>query len=137
MQMSFTIVNNATSGGGKVLSVARLEMVKYRTKGSKSSYLEDNYRVSGNTEIGRPMTVLATDRACARRWNVREILFPKLVRASQLVGEGPRETQISDEAKSRTILQSLPAACPGKRGRLVTPPKEIFYYSCGCSYLSS
>ena len=28
-------VNNATSGGGKVLSVARLEMAKYRTKGSK------------------------------------------------------------------------------------------------------
>src|SRR4029434_3656597 len=29
MQMSCTIVNDATSGGGKVLSVARLEMVKY------------------------------------------------------------------------------------------------------------
>ena len=44
-------VNNATSGGGgKVLSVARLEMVKYRSKGSKCSYLEDNYRESGNTE---------------------------------------------------------------------------------------
>ena len=74
-------VNNATSGGGKVLSVARLEMVKYRTKGSKWSYLEDNYCVSGNTEIGRPMTVLSTVRACARRWNVREMPFPKLVRA--------------------------------------------------------
>ena len=74
-------VNNATSGGGKVLSVARLEMVKYRTKGSKWSYLEDNYRVSGNTEIGRPMTVLSTVRARARRCNVREIPFPKLVRA--------------------------------------------------------
>ena len=61
--------NNATSGGGKVLSVARLEMVKYVTKGSKSSYLEDNYRVSGYTEIGRPMTVLSTVRARARRWN--------------------------------------------------------------------
>ena len=57
-------VNNATSGGGgKVLSVARLEMVKYRTKGSKWSYLEDNYRVSGNTEIGRPMTVLQSELA--------------------------------------------------------------------------
>ena len=80
LQMSCA-VNNATSGGGKVLSVARLEMVKYRTKGSKWSYLEDNYRVSGNTEIGRPMTVLSTVRARARRWNVREIPFPKLVRA--------------------------------------------------------
>jgi len=49
-------VNNATSGGGEVLRVARLETVKYRTKGSKWSYLEDDYRVSGNPEIGRPMT---------------------------------------------------------------------------------
>ena len=56
-------VNNATSGGGKVLSVARLEMVKYRTKGSKWSYLEDNYRVSGNTEIGRPMLSLQSELA--------------------------------------------------------------------------
>jgi len=64
-----------------VLSVARLEMVKYRTKGLKWSHLEDNYRVSGNPEIGRPMTVLSTVGAHARRWNVREIPFPKLVRA--------------------------------------------------------
>ena len=70
-------VNNATSGGGKVLSVARLEMAKYRTKGSKWSYLEDNYRLCGNTEIGGPMTVLSTVGARARRWNVREIPFPK------------------------------------------------------------
>ena len=56
------------------------------------------------------MTVLSTVRACARRWNVREIPFPKLVRAEKLVCERPRETQISDEAKSRTILQSLPDA---------------------------
>src|SRR4029434_11252409 len=39
----------------------------------------------------------------ARRWNVREIPFPKLVRAEKLVCERPRETQISDEAKSRTF----------------------------------
>jgi len=44
------------------------------------SYLEDNYRVSGNPEVGRPMTALSTVRARARRWNVREIPFPKLVR---------------------------------------------------------
>ena len=81
LQMSCAVVNNATSGGGKVLSVARLEMAKYRTKGSKWSYLEDNYCASGNTEIGRPMTVLSTVRARARRWNVRDIPFPKLVRA--------------------------------------------------------
>ena len=49
------------------------------------------------------MTVLSTVRACARRWNVREIPFPKLVRAEKLVCERPRETQISDEAKSRTF----------------------------------
>ena len=79
--MSCAVVNNATSGGGKVLNVARLEMAKYRTKCSKLSYLEDNYRASGNTEISRPMTVLSTVRARARRWNVREIPFPKLVRA--------------------------------------------------------
>src|SRR4029434_5160693 len=54
MQMSCTIVNNATTGCGKVLSVARLEMAKYRTKWS---YLEDNYHTSGNTgEGGRQMT---------------------------------------------------------------------------------
>ena len=68
--MSCAVVNNATSGGGKVLSVARLEMAKYCTKGSKWSYLEDNYRASGNTEIGRPMTGLSTVRARARRWKV-------------------------------------------------------------------
>ena len=44
-------VNNATSGGGKVLSVARLEMVKYVTKGSKSSYLEDRGAASGTGNI--------------------------------------------------------------------------------------
>ena len=79
--MSCAVENNATNGGGKVLSVARLEMAKYRTKGSKLSYLEDNYCASGNTEIGRPMTVFSTVRARARRWNVREIPFPKLGRA--------------------------------------------------------
>ena len=35
MLMSCAVVNNATSGSGKVLSVARLEMAKYRTKCSK------------------------------------------------------------------------------------------------------
>ena len=35
MQMSCAVVNNATSGRGTVLSVARLEMVKYRIKCSK------------------------------------------------------------------------------------------------------
>src|SRR4029434_1994210 len=101
--------NDATSGGGKVLSVARLEMA-YRIKGSKLSYLEDNYHIWQHWEGGRPMTVLSTVRACARRWNVREIPFPKLVRAQKLVCEGPREPQISDEAKSQTFLESLPDA---------------------------
>src|SRR4029434_2674699 len=77
MQMSCAVVNNATSGSGKVLSVARVELEKHRDKYAKWSYLEDNYRVSGNTEIGRPMTVLSTVTARARRWNVREIPFPK------------------------------------------------------------
>ena len=75
LQMSCAIVNNATSGGGKVLSVARLEMAKYRTKGSKWSHLEDNYRASGNTEIGRPMTVLSTVRARARRWLILPVAY--------------------------------------------------------------
>src|SRR4029434_658147 len=87
--------------------------------------LEDNYHIWQHWEGSRPMTVLSRVRACARRWNVRKIPFPKLVRAYKLVCEGPRKTKISDEAKSRTILQSLPDACPGKRGRLVTPPKKI------------
>ena len=42
--------SDSDNKGGKVISVARLEMAKYRTKGSKWSYLEDNYRASGNTE---------------------------------------------------------------------------------------
>src|SRR4029434_9303563 len=48
---------------------------------SKLSYLEDNYHIWQHWEGGRPMTVLSTVRARARRWNVREIPFPKLVRA--------------------------------------------------------
>uniref|UniRef100_A0A0K2SZM5 Uncharacterized protein n=1 Tax=Lepeophtheirus salmonis TaxID=72036 RepID=A0A0K2SZM5_LEPSM len=51
-------VNNATSGSSKVLSIVRLEMVKYRTKSSKWLYLVDNYLVSGNTVIGGSMAVL-------------------------------------------------------------------------------
>ena len=43
LQASCAVVNNATRGGGKVLSVGRLEMAKYRPKGSKWSYLQDNY----------------------------------------------------------------------------------------------
>ena len=52
MQMSCTIVNDATSGGGKVLSVARLEMA-YCIKGLKLSYLEDNYHI---ISLGRRST---------------------------------------------------------------------------------
>src|SRR4029434_2715510 len=73
MQMSCAVVNNATSGSGTVLSVARLEMVKYGIKGTKRSHLEDNYPIWQHWEGGRPMTVLSTVRARARRWNVREI----------------------------------------------------------------
>lgn len=71
-QMSCAL-NNATSGGGQELSVARLEMVKYRTKGSKWAYLEDNYEI-GN----RPMGVLSTVRARATRRDVRETPFTTL-----------------------------------------------------------
>src|SRR4029434_10593297 len=75
------IVNDATSGGGKVLSGARLEMA-YCMKGSECAYLEDNYHIWQRWEGGRRMTVRATVRARARRWNVREIPFPKLDRKS-------------------------------------------------------
>ena len=74
-------VNNATSGGAKVLSVARLEMVKYRTKGSKWSYLEDNSRVSGNTEIGRPMAVVGGENAFPKEC----VLKPEVVTLLRLI----------------------------------------------------
>src|SRR4029434_3809094 len=106
-------VNNATSGGGKVLSVARLEMVKYRTKGSKWSSLEDNYLATlrgRSTNDSQKLSQKLQSETRARRWNVREMPFPKLVRAEKLVCERSRETQISDEAKPRTLLESLPDA---------------------------
>ena len=74
MQMSFTIVNDETSGGGQVRSVARLEMANR----IKRLSLEDNYHIWQHWEGGRPMTVLSTVRARAKRWNVMEIPFPKL-----------------------------------------------------------
>src|SRR4029434_1044520 len=43
-------------------SVARLEMA-YCIKGSKSSYLDDNYHLWHHWKGGRPMTVLSTVRA--------------------------------------------------------------------------
>ena len=52
MQMSCTIVSDATSGGGKVLSVARLEMAYQRLKmivfGGLLSYLATLGRRSTN-----------------------------------------------------------------------------------------
>ena len=55
-------------------SVARLEMA-YRIKRLS---LEDNYHIWQHWEGGRPMTVLSTVRARAKRWNVMEIPFAKL-----------------------------------------------------------
>src|SRR4029434_8125214 len=55
----------------------------YHIKGSKLVCLKDNYHIWQHWEGGRPMTVLTTVRARARRWTVSEIPFPKLVRTQR------------------------------------------------------
>src|SRR4029434_2219136 len=110
MQLSRSVVNDATSGSGKVLSVARLEMAKYRTKCSKCR-LWRIITVQLATLRGRSTNDSSVySQTSCKKVERRGDTPSKTCKGVKLVCEGPREPQISDEAKSRTCLKSLPEA---------------------------
>ncbi|TNN68763.1 hypothetical protein EYF80_020951 [Liparis tanakae] len=73
------------------------------------------------------MTVLYTVRACARRWNVREIPFPKLVGEKHKYPTKQNPGRFWNPCRTH-FLGLKKRTCPGKRGRLValcTPPPRL------------